>query len=395
MIIISLVVITFGLPECDWCTGGECNPTCSVVKDEFEVSISPLVGGRTMPYWRASAGTPLGTHDAQITIGIIIHHGAARNGDDYACSMYNGVLKRFGSEKHGANQVLLASPQIYEQSDGPSSSELYWDATGSADRNWKWGGNSTASLSASISSFSVLDEMIGVMMNSTLYPNLKKVLVAGHSAGGQIVQRYALASAADPVPGTSLAYFPANPSSYTYISEDRPVLDAPWTCEGFCSNQTIVNQTWSFALPDAATVSKCPGFDTYGYGLSGELPSYLAARGVDAMRQAFGRRIVTYLSGSSDVCDQPFQTEHACTPGCDPYDGGLDTSCEAYLQGNCRMMRAHAFVQHIRLAYAPQPLAHRLVTIPNVGHNGCAVFQAEATLAAMFPAGMEWQSTDI
>ena len=103
------------------------------------------------------------------------------------------------------------------------------------------------------------------------------------------------------------------------------------------------------------------------------------------MRAAYGRRNVTYLSGSSDVCDRPFQTREACTPGCTPDDGGLDTSCEAMAQGHCRMMRAHAFVQYVRGFYAEGHLSHRLVAIPRVGHNGCAVFQSAQGLAAMFP----------
>ena len=221
-------------------------------------------------------------------------------------------------------------------------------------------------------------------MNTSYYPSLRTIVVAGHSAGGQIVQRYALASGLWPRAGVAIRYFPANPSSYTYLTSLRPEQRSPWSCEGFCDNTTLLHRNWSFARPAPPAVAACPYFDAYGYGLSGHLPPYLAARGVAAMVRAFGQRSVTFLSGSSDVCDEPFMRKAHCTPGCDPYDGGLDTSCEAYLQGKCRMHRAHAYAQYTRLLYAGAA-PHRLVAIPDVGHSGCAVFQSPAALAAMFP----------
>ena len=54
-----------------------------------------------------------------------------------------------------------------------------------------------------------------------------------------------------------------------------------------------------------SAVGACPGYASYGYGLDGHLPPYLAARGVAPMRAAYRTRRVTYLSGSSDVCDAP------------------------------------------------------------------------------------------
>ncbi len=282
-------------------------------------------------------------------------------------------------------RFLLVSPQVYVLSDGPSPTELYWDSRGQPDRDWAWGGNSSASLAASVSSFAVLDTIVGVMTDAALYPKLRAVLVAGHSAGGQIVMRYALASGVHETAAAALRYFPANPSSYTYLDAARPVSRAPWRCGAFCDNATLLAQNWTFAAPPPAV---CPAYDAYGYGLAGHLPPYLASRGVEAMVDAFGRRDVTYLSGTSDVCDAPFMRAHGCTPGCAPDDGGLDTSCEAFAQGKCRMARAHAFAQYVHKFYAArgQPrLRHRIVPIAGVGHSGCAVFQSPEALDAMFP----------
>ena len=95
---------------------------------------------------------------------------------------YNALRKRFGDAAMGT--ILLVSPQVYEPQDGPARDELFWDASSAAARNWKWGGNSSATLRASISSFSVLDELLHTMLDPSLYPNLAQLVVAGHSAGG-------------------------------------------------------------------------------------------------------------------------------------------------------------------------------------------------------------------
>jgi hypothetical protein len=49
------------------------------------------------------------------------------------------------------------------------------------------------------------------------------------------------------------------------------------------------------------------------------------------------------------------------------------------------MARAHAFAQYVQHVYAGAQLDHRLVSVPHVGHNGCAMFQSPEAIAAMFP----------
>ena len=123
--------------------------------------------------------------------------------------MYNGLVKRFG--KGGVADVMLVSPQVYELRDGPRDTELYWDADGGShgERNWKWGGNSTADLDASLSSFEVLDEVLQTLADATAYPRLKRIVVAGHSAGGanslpatEAIEKSALAAAGALRPST-------------------------------------------------------------------------------------------------------------------------------------------------------------------------------------------------
>ena len=385
-----LVLGAAAADECSWCEAGACDVSVgNVTKAHFNTSITAAVGGRAFPYWRPAGQPELGAPAATAELAVIVHHGAGRNADDYCRYMMNSV-RRAGL---GATALVFA-PQVYEAADAglDAARELWWDASdddGLDDargaRDWKWGGNSTAELGASLSTFSVLDELVGALADAAAYPRLARVVVAGHSAGGQIAQRYALFSRLAPPP-FALEVVVANPSSVTYLDARRPALAAPRTC-GFCDNATIANATWAFAAP-AAGLACAATYDDYGYGLGGAaaLPDYPAATGADAARAQYAARRVTYASGSSDVCDAPYMTAHDCV-ACRPDDGGLDGSCEADAQGYCRMARLHAFAQYVHLYYGERNVSsasHRLVAVPGVGHSGCAMFQsAEFTDAVL------------
>merc|ERR1711865_492267 len=261
--------------------------------------------------------------------------------------------------------------------------------------NWKWGGNSTEKLAASISSFETLDEMVTILMQRSLYPKLRKIIFAGHSAGGQIIQRYALFNRIDrPGMQTSFEYYAGNPSSITYLDKRRPVRE-PNTCDTRCVNTSILRKQWKFADPSFGPGhSDCHStYDSYGYGLTGDLPDYPTKTTKSVAIRQYGKRNVVYLSGESDVCDKVYMTKHKCT-SCTPDDGGLDSSCEATTQGWCRMARLHAYFQYVREFYSPvrrrtsvRVKVHDLVSVPGVGHSGCGMFQSPEFAAAALGQG--------
>ncbi|KAJ8603619.1 hypothetical protein CTAYLR_004859 [Chrysophaeum taylorii] len=342
---------------CSWCEGGSCKEGGIVEKAILKTSISESVGGRGFPYWRPQGQSLLGDGD-DARAAVIVFHGALRNGDEYTTYVMNG-----------ATNALVFGAQVYEFSDEglDASRELWWasndddgldDDSGVGD--WHWCGDSTSTLAAQISTCEILDEMVSALLDRARYPNLEVVVVAGHSAGGQIVQRYALWSKMDPDP--RVRYVVANPSSVTYTSPLRP---RPST--SCCDNASIASRTsWDFEV----FRENC-SYDVYGYGLAGELPAYC-----DTSRIAsYAARRVVYLSGESDVCDRARADCELCTPE----DGGLDTSCEAYAQGPCRMFRLHAFAAFVDR----DPNNHTLVSVPYVGHNGCAMLQSSEFLAVL------------
>ena len=78
---------------------------------------------------------------------------------------------------------------------------------------------------APISSFEVIDVILARLADRARFPDLRRVVVAGHSGGGQMVQRYAVVGhgeAALTAAGIAVRYVVANPSSYLYFSAERP-----------------------------------------------------------------------------------------------------------------------------------------------------------------------------
>ena len=66
--------------------------------------------------------------------------------------------------------------------------------------------------------------------------------------------RYALASSLE-VPNDRVRYFPANPSSYTYLDGLRPVQPDPWQCDSFCVNATLMTRQMALAKPSSAATT--------------------------------------------------------------------------------------------------------------------------------------------
>ena len=164
-----------------------------------------------------------------------------------------------------------------------------------------------------------------------------------------------------------------------------PSLDNS-TCSTYCSNDTILVERFVFEVPSSERIAKCEGYNTYGYGLEGTLVPYMQGRPVAELIRGYQTRSVTYVSGEMDICNEPYMEENTCTSCSKVDDGGLDTSCEAYFQGNCRMQRSHAFAQHVQQFYGGKAPTHSLLTVPYCGHNGCAILQSPALLNAMFNA---------
>lgn len=98
---------------------------------------------------------------------------------------------------------------------------------------WSGGYDSLAECgTAGVSSFEAIDKLTDWLTDGRL-PNLKFIMIAGHSLGGHFVHRYA--HLGNPVArGREVHYWVGNPATYLYYSTDRPsTTNAMQSCPGY------------------------------------------------------------------------------------------------------------------------------------------------------------------
>jgi pimeloyl-ACP methyl ester carboxylesterase len=277
---------------------------------------------------------------------VILIHGRLRNADTYFQLARQARAAAGGDE----SDTLLVVPQFLASADvtahGLSADTLHWDWTG-------WMGGDAALGAAPLSSFDVLDAILDGLAVREQFPSLTSVVIAGHSGGGQVAQRYAVLARGEArlaERGVAVRYVIANPSSYVYFDAQRPTGDG------------------GFAPFDA---SRCPGFDDWKYGLN-RLPAYAQCAGqadcAGTLEAAYAGRDVTVLLGSED---------------CDPAHPALDTSCAARAQGAHRLERGLAYERYMRMRH-PAGLRHRTIVIDGFGHDGTGIFTSPQGVAAVF-----------
>lgn len=305
------------------------------------------------------ASYPLEAANPRITRALIMVHGAGRNADHYfetamAAAFLAGALE---------NTVVIAPRFIVRQDSATTHpDEVVWSGGGN---NWRSGG--FAQDRRDLTSFDFLDRLVGLLADKKTFPNLTRIVVAGHSAGGQVVTRYQMATKVDPTPGVSLSYVVANPSSYAWPVADRPLpigTADPATAdkEALGPNGEKVNGDFRYGAFDA---TKAPGFNRWPSGLD-SLAGYAAGMSVEQLRRQLVTRPATYLLGQVDVLPL----------------GGFDGSPGAMAQGPTRRARGEAFFKYVTEVMGA---AHQAIIVPECGHNDRCVYTTDIVLPVIFP----------
>lgn len=270
---------------------------------------------------------------------VVVVHGDERNACEYA-SWSIGAAQAAGA----LDETLVVAPHFPSDDDDEARREetLYWTSGG-----WKAGSLSRTEpydRPWQLSSFAVVDEIIERVQQNI--PSLEEVVVAGHSAGGQLVQRYA---AATRVSGP-VRFVVANPSSYLYLDDRR------W-------------QDGELRDLDGDELEACPGYDDYKYGLD-ERFHYFGGASRSDIRGRYGVRRIDYLLGADDT---------------DQEGGNIDESCEATWQGRHRLERGRLFVAALGELYGEDVYErHRLSIVPGVGHDAEDMLRSQEGRDALF-----------
>ncbi|MFW9080679.1 alpha/beta fold hydrolase [Pseudomonas sp. P2757] len=277
----------------------------------------------------------IGPAPTKIERVLIVIHGRLRNAETYRKSAESAA------ELAGQSvNTLVIAPQFLNESDvalySLPASVLRW--TGN---EWMGGGLSTGP--NPLSSYAALDEIVARLADRKQFPDVKQVVIFGHSGGGQVVQRYALLAREQPAlkaNGIRLRYVVANPSSYAYFNEQRPV---------------------------AFDHAKCAGFNRWKYGLA-DAPIYAGGQSPAQLESSYVKREVIYLLGRQDT---------------DPQHPALDKSCSAKAQGAYRLERGKLFFSYL-LRRHPEGVNQRLIEVPGVGHDGDGMLTSPEGQRALF-----------
>jgi hypothetical protein len=276
---------------------------------------------------------------------VVIVHGVQRDGDQY----FKTGRKLMGNAQLSGDSTLLLAPNFLTPTDAGVSDDMpLWPRD-----KWMHGIESQFGHKG-IPAFRVLDDLVAYLSDRQRYPALKEIVMVSHSAGAQLMQRYAVVNDLDAglkARGITIRYVIASPSSYLYLDENR-------LQEGtFAPVVTIL----------------CPSYSRYRYGIEGA-PPYLLAQHLSG-RQLFARyaaRDVTYLVGAQDNS---------------PTSRVLDNSCGANYQGATRLERQLAYVGYEGfLSHKWQvPLRHPQYTVPGIGHNAARLFGDKDVARILFP----------
>jgi pimeloyl-ACP methyl ester carboxylesterase len=261
----------------------------------------------------------------QATRAVIIVHGVLRNADTYF------ETGRIMLQAAKATNTLLIAPQFVEQGDlngkDVSPKTLRW--------NDEWPGGAYAIAPARISTYEVFDAMLKRLADKRRFPRMREVVIIGHSAGGQIVQRYAVVGRGPSMVPVHLIV--ANPSSYFYFDNWRPYPP-----------------------------QNCPNYNHWRYGPIGE-PAYVNG-GTAALEARYVKRNVTYLLGTADT---------------DANEWDLDRTCAGEAQGPYRFARGKAYIAHTRRRH-PQGTNQNYAFVTGVPHDNRRMFTSPCGLAVVF-----------
>ncbi|KAK7438642.1 hypothetical protein VKT23_017975 [Stygiomarasmius scandens] len=210
--------------------------------------------------------------------------------------------------------------QVEIEAGAGTSDQLYWSKTGWFGGHYAEGPDPDDK----ISSFDVLDSIVDYYFNKTTFPKLETVVFIGHSAAGQFFQRYAAMRKGTADDG-QISWVIANPASYLWLVEDRPIQ-----------------------------VADCDNIDEYKYGLTGGMPGYSTGDFNDMGRDGIVSR---YRGRNADL-------------------GSGTDKCQALTQGSSHLERGQNYVAMLKAMPEGMPATHTLDLIEGVSHQNAEMFNS-------------------
>jgi pimeloyl-ACP methyl ester carboxylesterase len=304
------------------------------------------------------ASHPLDVPNRAVVRALVMVHGAGRNADHYFETSTGAAFLAGALE----NTIILA-PRFAAGNDTVATNEVLWPERGD---NWRSGG--LLATNPTYGSFDLMDDILRTLADKRRFPNLTKIVVAGHSAGGQFATRYGMANKVHgTLNGVAVSYVVANPSSYAWPVAARPLptgagnpVDADKEALGPGGEK--VNGAFSYGPFDT---TKAPNYNRWPAGLANRT-GYTAGVSDDQLRRQLVERPTAYLLGQVDVLPL----------------GGFDSSPNAMAQGPTRRARGEAFFKYVNETLGAK---HQAIIVPECGHNDRCVFTTDLVFPVIFP----------
>lgn len=266
---------------------------------------------------------------------IISIHSSSYDPDFYV----DTIMAITAEHREMQEKLLIISPAFYREDKTTLKDVVIWQT----DPFW---GNNRAlyqNKEVTLSAFEVLDQLIEYILSSDNFPNIKQIVIIGHSAGGQFVNRYAASNTFMDKYTIPVKFLVMAPSSYLYFSPKR-------------ANDE--NRT-HFETP----YPKNPAYNQWGYGVK-KLYGFHKKYNVSAnkIQKRYPTLKIRYLVGSEDV----------------HLSNTLDMNAEAMLQGLNRKQRAITYYNHLQDHFGSEIIQNQdFFIIDGMGHSAKDLIESE------------------
>ena len=254
--------------------------------------------------------------DPELKYAVIYIHGSGGGERDAAGSL-RYKLKQYKTKE----KVYCIAPSFFTEGTCPANkknSTLIWDGG--------WRGGSSAINGNHISNFEVIDEIYRILSNKRLYPKMKRITLAGFSAGGQCVNRYVAVGKRPVSPTIETVFVVGNPSVYLYVDKLR------------------------FKNGKFRKVKSKSNYNKWFLGLENRYPYCRTTKKMQILQNLYSRPVL-YFCGTAD-------TGRAM----------LDVNEAAMLQGKNRYERFLIYQKHVAL-YPSWKQKVRFFSIPDIAHS--------------------------
>jgi hypothetical protein len=398
--------------ELSKCEPGEC------VDAEFEFirwADSAYFRGR-MPYYCDPGSEVDGPPNREVKRLIFVLHGVVGDtSEDFAkvtaapaLAQLRNVVKAFeiaqkSNPELKAEEIAIIAPNFQRTDE--------WQPWTDEDKRlWTWSRstwnsgfrsqlveNAVGTVKAeSVSSFDVFDEFLRAAL--VKFPALEKIVVIGHSTGGQAVHRYALLGVGVHErlvsEGIEIRYVSGNPGAYAFPLIRRKLPPGKSNVPpGVGSGDTL---DWQWGVPKG-----CEGWDEWGYGLEklheNERAVRAATYAIDTYLRPVDRKLAR--QGSREVGSPKWNQAarqalilqyasreiwHMQASG--DHEGTYGADCKSTLQGRSRFERFSNFQSAWQQLLGVQAPELHFVAVDGLSnqHNSKALYTSQAGIHVLF-----------